>query len=325
MSELAASSTDLPKRGLFVVLAALSLTPFANAPAALVAGLAFALVVGNPLAALAKKWTTPLLQLSVIALGASMDLRVVARAGVQGLGYTVAGIAFALGLGALLARLLRTDRTTALLVSVGTAICGGSAIAAVAPVVRAKSHQTSVALGVVFLLNAAALFVFPRVGHAVGLSPEAFGLWSALAIHDTSSVVGAALAFGPEALGVATTVKLARALWIVPLTILAARFFVEKEEGAADVKPKRPWFIAGFLAAAALATWVPALHAPGLALAGAAKHALVLTLFLIGSTISRDALRQVGVRPLALGVVLWVVVAAVSLGAIAGGWVGVRV
>ncbi len=307
------------RQALFVVLALASLTPWASAPLALLAGIAFALVLGNPFPAQAKRWATWMLQLSVVGLGAGMNLAVVARVGLSGVGQTLVGLTVTLLLSLLLARLLRTERTTSLLIGVGTAICGGSAIAAVGPAVGAKSHQLSVSLAVVFLLNAAALLVFPRIGHAVGLAPDAFGLWSALAIHDTSSVVGASLQFGPQSLEVGTTVKLARALWIIPLAFLLARVWRRDDDKAGAVAGKKPWFILGFVGVAALVTWVPALKEPGQWAAQGARHVLVTTLFLIGAGVSRDALRQVGVRPLVLGVVLWAVVASATLGAILAG------
>ncbi len=309
------------KRALFVILALAALTPSGSAPVALVTGIVFALTLGNPFSGETKRFTAPLLQLAVMGLGAGMNLRVIARVGAVGIGYTALGIVLTLALGTLLARALRADSDTALLISVGTAICGGSAIAAVAPVIRARSHQTSVALAVVFLLNAVALIVFPIVGHALGLGAPAFGLWSALAIHDTSSVVGAASQFGPDALEVATTVKLARALWIVPVTLVIARHRAARTGGGTHAALKRPWFILGFVLMAGLITWQPALHEIGQAIAECARHLLVLTLFLIGSAISRDALRSVGARPLVHGVALWIAVATVSLGSILAGWI----
>lgn len=309
------------KQAVFLALAAVALTPLASAPLALGAGVALALLVGNPFTVAAGRWTTPLLQVAVVGLGAATDLRTVARVGLHGLGYTTAGIALTLGLSAVLTRLFGTDRTTSRLVGIGTAICGGSAIAALSPVLRAKSHQTSVALAVVFVLNAVALVAFPAVGRALGLSQEAFGMWSALAIHDTSSVVGAALQFGPRALEVATTMKLARALWILPVALVAGRL-VAGTQGTSPAPPaRRPWFILAFVAVAALVTWVPALASAGQLAATGARHVLVLALFLVGSTISREALVGVGVKPLVQGVVLWLAVASASLAAIVAGWV----
>ncbi|HJV38834.1 MAG TPA: putative sulfate exporter family transporter [Geothrix sp.] len=304
--------------------ALLALAPFTPAAAALVGGAALALTLGNPEASLTRRWTHRLLPLAVIGLGADMNLRAVAKAGLHGLGYTALSLALVLALGLWLARTLKVDSETGLLISVGTAICGGSAIAAVAPVIRARDHGISVALATVFLLNAAALVIFPPLGHATGLGQDAFGLWSALAIHDTSSVVGAGLAYGPRALEVATTVKLARALWIVPLTFGIGWVMARREPASADAPPvKKPWFIAGFLAMAALVTFVPALQVPGHLVAAAARRVLVLTLFLIGAGLSREALRSVGLRPFLQGLVLWLIVGSLGLGAVKLGWLTV--
>jgi uncharacterized integral membrane protein (TIGR00698 family) len=305
----------MPKKALFLLLAALSLVPLVTAPVALVAGLLFGLTLGNPFPAQAKTAQTWLLQLSVVGLGAAMNLATVLKAGASGAVETAVGLSVTLGLTFLLTRLFKTEPTTSLLIGVGTAICGGSAIAAAAPAIGAKSHQTSVALAVVFLLNAVALFVFPPLGHALSLSQAQFGHWAALAIHDTSSVVGAALQYGEEALALATTVKLARALWIIPLTLVLARFWTreKREAGAPAAKAKRPWFILGFVAVAALVTWVPGLQDAGKVVALVARQVLVLTLFLVGAGVSRESLRQTGLRPVMLGVVLWVLVGTGSL------------
>ena len=302
---------------LLVLGGLLALAPFTPAAAAQVGGALLALTLGNPLQGRTRAWSQRLLPLSVVGLGADMNLRMVAKAGLHGLGYTALSLVIVLALGWWLARLLKVERDAGLLISVGTAICGGSAIAAVAPVLRAKEHEITVALATVFLLNAAALVLFPTIGHAFGLSQEAFGLWSALAIHDTSSVVGAGLAYGPRALEVATTVKLARALWIVPLTLAIGWLVARRGETAPDAPPlKKPWFIGGFLVMAALVTFVPALQGPGHLVAIAARRMLVLTLFLIGAGLSREALRRVGLRPLLQGLLLWLIVAALGLGAV---------
>nr|WP_253908789.1 putative sulfate exporter family transporter [Corallococcus exiguus] len=298
---------------------ALCLLPSVSTGVALLAGLCVALTVGNPFAGKTRALTPRLLSLAVVGLGAGMDLRTVLAAGREGLGYTVVGIAVCLTLGVGLARLLGVPRVTGLLISVGTAICGGSAIAAVVPVLRPQEHETSVALGTVFLLNAVALFVFPVVGHAVGLTPHQFGLWCAMAIHDTSSVVGAALRYGPEALAVATPVKLARALWILPLTVgLAA--WRRREGHEVTGRVRRPWFIAGFLGAAAVVTVFPGLAPVGQGVAAVARQLLVVTLFLLGAGLTRETLRAVGLRPLAQAVALWLIMAGLCLGALRLGW-----
>ncbi len=297
--------------------AALALAPFTPAAAALAGGALLALTLGNPLVARTRAWSQQLLPLAVVGLGADMNLRAVARAGLHGLGITALSLVLVLALGWWLARLLKVERDVGLLISVGTAICGGSAIAAVAPVLRAREQEVSVALATVFLLNAAALVIFPPLGHLTHLSQDAFGLWAALAIHDTSSVVGAGLAFGPRALEVATTVKLARALWIVPLTLVIGWWVGRGSAAAPDAPPvKKPWFIAGFLLVAALVTFVPALQAPGHLVASTARRILVLTLFLIGAGLSREALRTVGFRPFLQGLLLWVGVGIIGLGAV---------
>jgi len=301
----------------FIALALVSLTPWVKAPVALVAGVAFGLLWGTPFTSKLKVAQTALLQASVVGLGAAMNLERVLRVGAAGFAHTALSIAAVFAVGALLSKLLRTERTTSLLVIVGTAICGGSAIAAVAPAVGAKPQQTSVALAVVFLLNALALVLFPAVGHGLSLDPRSFGLWSALAIHDTSSVVGASLQFAPEALSIATTVKLARALWIIPMTLVLSR--VWRSNDSASSAPKRPWFIAGFVAMAAIVPWIPALRPAGQWVAAASRQVLVLTLFLIGAGVSREALRTVGAKPIALGALLWIAVATLSLAAIRAG------
>lgn len=306
---------------LILICAAICLTPYVSSALALLMGAAIALSFGNPYVSKTKALTPRLLSLSVIGLGAGMDLGVVARVGLQGVGYTVAGISLTLLLGTLLGRALNTGRNTSILLTVGTAICGGSAIAAVAPTIRAKDHEVTVALGTVFLLNAIGLLIFPPMGHALALSERQFGLWSALAIHDTSSVVGAAIQYGAKALETGTTVKLARALWIVPLTLAASRMFKSEDSGESHAKPKRPWFILGFLAAAALVTWVPALKPAGHVVEMVAKRCLVLTLFLIGSNLSTSTLKAVGVKALAQAVALWIIVASTTLFAIRSGWI----
>ncbi len=280
----------------------------------------FGLLFGNPLQDLTKKWTAPLLQISVVGLGAGMNLITVGQVGLQGIGFTITGIALTMVLGIFLGRLFKTEASTSILVTSGTAICGGSAIAAVSSAIRAGAAETSVALAVVFLLNAVALFVFPWAGHLIGLDERQFGLWSALAIHDTSSVVGAGLLYGPHALEVATTVKLARALWIVPLTFLISTVWNRGNLGT-KVSAKKPWFILGFVLIAALVTWIPELQQAGGWVATAAKRSLVLTLFLIGSGLTQSTLKRVGKKPFLQGILLWILVATASLEAILLGWV----
>lgn len=300
----------------------LSLTPWISSAEALILGLALALIVGNPYRHFLQKVTHNLLAFSVVGLGAGMNLLVVGQVGLEGIGYTIIGIFLTLTLGYFIGRMLKIHRDTSLLISVGTAICGGSAIAAVAPAIKAKNQEVSVALGTVFLLNAVALVIFPPLGHYFSLSQTQFGLWSALAIHDTSSVVGAALQYGPKALQIATTVKLARALWIVPVTFGVG--FLRAREGQAEGgagKAKKPWFILGFVIAAALVTWVPSLQPAGHVVEMLAKHGLVLTLFLIGSNLTKDTIKSVGFRPFVQGFCLWILMATGSLGALLLGWI----
>ncbi len=276
---------------------------------ALAAGLGVALLHRGPAVPDLKRWTTRVLQVGVVLLGAGMDLERVLRVGADGARVTLASLLLTLALAWLIGRLLRVDRDTSLLVGVGTAICGGSAIAAVASALEPPAERTSVALAIVFVLNAVALLLFPPLGAALGLTQPQLGLWAALAIHDTSSVVGAAMSMGPEALEVATTTKLARALWIVPLTL--AIVLVRRTGRLRDVK--WPWFIAGFVGLAALFTWVPSLAPVGPTVRLVGQRALVLALYLVGLGLSKDALTKVGLRPLIQGVVLWACVVAGSL------------
>ncbi len=305
--------------GAIVAGAVIACLPWVPAAAALAGGVVLSFTLGNPHVVRTSAYARKLLPLSLVGLGAGMDLGVVTRTGARGIGYTVATIGACVALGALLGRALRVERRTGTLVTIGTAICGGSAIAAAAPVLGADGQEMSVALGTVFVLNSVALLVFPPIGHLVGLQPGAFGLWAALAIHDTSSVVGAALQYGAQALAVGTTVKLARALWIVPVTLALAVLERRRREDARGATARPPWFIVGFVLAAALTTYLPVLRPAGEVVAALARRALVLTLFLIGVGLSRETLRTVGVRPLLLGVALWIVMGAGTLAAIHAG------
>ena len=298
-------------RVIFLLAVAACLSSFISAPVALLLGLILAQFTGNPYAAFIQRFkvTPRLLQYSVVGLGFGMSAHSAVQAGKQGVFFTIVTITGTLFLGALLGLLLRIDKKTSHLISSGTAICGGSAIAAIAPVIRADEKQISVSLGIVFILNSLALFVFPIIGHQLHLSQAQFGLWSAIAIHDTSSVVGAATAFGgAETISYATTVKLARALWIIPLALVTALFFRQGKQ-----KIKIPYFIAFFILAMLLNTYVPAVNAYSYILVAIARAGLVLTLFLIGASLSLNTIRSVGIRPLLLGVILWVVIAAGSL------------
>lgn len=296
----------------FAVLAAATLLPGTTPPVGLGAGVAFALLLGNPWPAQAFTVSRHLLKTCVVGLGFGLSLDAVWTAGAQGVGYTVAGIVVTLGLGIALGKLLGVAADCSLLVTAGTSICGASAIAAVGPAIGARPEAMTVSLTTVFLLNAVALYLFPVVGRALDLGQAQFGVWAAISIHDTSSVVGAASAYGPQALELATVLKLARAVWIVPIALVAgawARRAGRAARGGVDV----PWFIGLFLLAAAVRSALPG-QAPALdALAGGARQLLVLTLFLVGSGMSRDMLRAVGGRPLAQGLLLWLATGSASL------------
>jgi uncharacterized integral membrane protein (TIGR00698 family) len=285
-------------------------------PLALALGLGFGLGFSNPYAKQTRSLSKTLLQASVVGLGFGMNLRDVLRAGSSGFLYTLVGITVTLMAGVALGRLLKVERTPALLISVGTAICGGSAIAAVGPVVGADEEEMSISLGTVFILNSIALLIFPFIGHSFSLNEEQFGLWAALAIHDTSSVVGATAKYGAAALAVGATVKLARALWIAPLAVGTA--LVNRREA----RIQWPWFILFFCVASIIRTWVPAGKETFDTLTEIARLGLTVTLFLIGCGISKKTLRTVGARPLAQGVILWVIVGALSLALIRAGVIG---
>jgi uncharacterized integral membrane protein (TIGR00698 family) len=299
----------------FFILALFCLSPYGSSAIALLAGILLASTLGNPFTDFTKKHTSTLLQISVVGLGAGMNLKVVGVVGVQGIGYTVTGIAFTAMVGFLLTRLLKTPDTLSTLITIGTGICGGSAIAATGPILKADNEDMSISLGVVFILNALALFIFPPIGHAFSLDQHQFGLWSALAIHDTSSVVGAAMQYGKEALELATTVKLARALWIIPVSLLLAFFMKSKS------KIKMPWFIFGFILVAALVTWIPELSSIGHSISDFSKKLLVLTLFFIGLNLNINSIKKVGLKPLLLGIFLWIIVGSSTLLAIKLNWI----
>ncbi len=294
--------------GICVAAAVLCLWGIMSPPVALACGIVMALTVGAPLPERTPKVTKYLLQACVVGLGFGMNLGEVWVAGRTGFGFTVVTLVGTLSLGWLLGKAFRVGSQTSCLVSSGTAICGGSAIAAVGAVINADRKSMSVALGTVFILNAIALFVFPPIGRLLHLSQHQFGLWSAIAIHDTSSVVGAAARYGDEALRLATTVKLTRALWIVPLAL--GFVLVTHRKGA---KISIPWFILFFVIAAAVRSVFPQGEAGYGLIKHVAKNGLALTLFLIGTGLSREAIRTVGVRAMLQGVTLWVIVSMSSL------------
>ncbi len=262
-------------------------------------------------------------------LGFGMNLGQVFAAGRAGLLYSAVGISLTLGLGMLLGKLFRVDRIGSTLIAAGTAICGGSAIAALGPVLEAGEEAMAVSLGSVFVLNSVGLFLFPALGHHFCLSQPQFGVWAALAIHDTSSVVGAADRYGPAALAIAVPIKLVRALWIVPVCLLFATLLRSRSGKAAQAKMPKPWFLLWFLLAASVASSLPTAlpqcaatsHSAFATLVTLGKSGLAVTLFLIGSSLNRQALRRVGVRPLLQAVLLWIVSASASLFAIQRGWI----
>ena len=293
---------------LFLALAVLSFSPLVSPPIALLFGILFVNIFGKVLET--DTFVKKLLQYSIIGLGFGINLNTAIEAGSQGFLFTVSTIALVMIFGLLLAKILKIDKTIAQLISAGTAICGGSAIAAVAPILKANSKQTSVALGIVFVLNAVALFIFPEIGHFFNLSQNQFGIWSAIAIHDTSSVVGAASKYGNEALQIATTVKLARALWIIPLAFLISIF--TKSEG----KIKIPYFIGFFVLAILAGTYLPFLQNFNTVISEISRDTLKVALFLIGAGLSLQNLKNIGIKPLLLGIILWIFISSISLYAV---------
>lgn len=306
-------------RTLFFIGLIVSACGLIGPPLALAAGLAFGLMTVHEFHAETRHLTRFLLQAAVVCLGFGMNLEEVLHAGKSGFVYTAISITLVLSLGILLGVLLKVGKTQSLLISVGTAICGGSAIAAMGPVLVANEEEMGVSLGTIFVLNSVALLLFPLIGHLMHLSQTQFGLWAALAIHDTSSVVGAGAKYGPIALAVGTTVKLTRALWIVPLAIATA--MIKKNK----TNIQMPWFILYFCIAAALATYLPRYMPHSVPLLAAldklGRSALTTVLFLIGTGITRNTVREVGVRPMVQGITLWVIVASLSLWAIHVRWI----
>lgn len=293
---------------IFGVLILLCLSGSISPPIALVLGLVVANLSGHPFIEINHKAINILLQLSVIGLGFGMNVNSAISAGKEGFIFTVASIFCTLILGLFIGKWLKIDKKTSHLISCGTAICGGSAIAAIAPVIKSDEKQTSVALGVIFILNSIALFLFPAIGNWLHLSQQDFGLWCAIAIHDTSSVVGAANKYGPEALQIATTVKLARALWIIPVALITAMIFKNKSS-----KIKIPYFIGLFILAMLLNTYIPQTAVIAPSLVSIAKIGLTLTLFLIGAGLNFNVLKSVGLKPLFQGILLWAFIATAAL------------
>ena len=302
------------RKAVFIIAMLLCLSPAMSPPMALLLGLVLSVTIGDPFANFNHKATGWLLKASVVGLGFGMNLQEAITSGKEGFIFTVFSIVITLSAGWFFAKRMKVDGISAFLISSGTAICGGSAIAAVSPIVQADRKQMTVALGTIFILNSVALLVFPLLGHLLGMSQHQFGMWAAIAIHDTSSVVGAGAAYGQEALQVATTVKLQRALWIIPLSLGTA--LVMRSGG----KVKMPWFIGLFILAMIFSSYFPQYTQIYGWLAVAAKRGLTLTLFLIGASLTLATMRAVGVKPMVLGILLWILISVMSLVAIL--WVG---
>ena len=296
---------------IFLLAVVFCLSPLISPPIALLMGLVIAQFIGHPYLHLNHKATHILLQVSVVGLGFGMNVTSALKAGKEGIIFTIVSIIGTLSIGYFIGKFLKIEKKTSFLIAAGTAICGGSAIAAISPVIKAEEKQISVALGTIFILNSIALFLFPIIGHALNLSQTQFGLWCAIAIHDTSSVVGAASKYGAHALEVATTVKLARALWIIPVAFLSTLVF--KNKGG---KIKIPYFIGLFVLAMIVNTYVPLVQTYSHYLTSFAKAGLTLTLFLIGCGLSRKVLQAVGFRPLIQGVILWILISSAALWAV---------
>ena len=293
---------------LFIILAALCFFPVVSPPIALFLGIIFVNIFGQVFNA--DKIIKIVLQVSIVGLGFGINLKQALQAGSEGFLFTVFSITLIVVLGIVLGYIFRIDKIITQLISFGTAICGGSAIAAIAPILKADGKQTSVSLGIIFLLNALALFIFPEIGQYFHLSQNQFGIWSAIAIHDTSSVVGAASKYGHEALQTATTVKLARALWIIPISFVLS--FLNKSGG----KIKIPYFIGFFVLAILVNSYFPAIKEVTDYVVDFSKSSLKVALFLIGIGLSFQNLKNIGIKPLLLGIILWVVISVISLFAV---------
>ena len=296
---------------IFLLAVVFCLSPLVSPPIALLMGLIIAQFIGHPYLHLNHKATHILLQVSVVGLGFGMNVTSALKAGKEGILFTIVSIIGTLVIGFFMGKFLKIEKKTSYLISAGTAICGGSAIAAISPVIKAEEKQISVALGTIFILNSAALFLFPFIGHQLNLSQSQFGMWCAIAIHDTSSVVGAASKYGPQALEIGTTVKLARALWIIPVAFLSTFIFKSK-----DSKIKIPYFIGLFVLAMIANTYIPFVQQYNHYLTNIAKAGLTLTLFLIGCGLNRKTISSVGFKPLIQGVILWVIIATAALWAV---------
>ena len=286
------------------------LAAWVTPPVVLFIGLVFALLCGQAYPTFNQNVSKKLLQYSIIGLGFGMNLQASLASGREGMLFTIISVVGTLLIGMFIGcKVLKLNRNTSYLISSGTAICGGSAIAAVGPIIKAKDTDMSMALATVFILNAIGLFLFPILGHWLGLSQQEFGTWAAIAIHDTSSVVGAGAAYGEEALQVATTIKLTRALWIIPLALVTSVIF--RSEGK---KISVPWFILFFIVAMLINTYLLADYPEtGKFIAGIARKGLIITMFFIGASLSVDVIKSVGIRPLLQGILLWIIISAASL------------
>ncbi len=294
--------------GLFIFIIAAAFLGYISSPFALILGFLLTLLLGNPFPEQTKKATQLLLKLSVIGLGFGMSLSETIQTSKEGFTLTALSIFLTIGLGLGLIKLFKIDKKLGFLITSGTAICGGSAIAAISPIIKAHHKTISIAIGVVFFLNSIALFVFPSLGHLFQLSQEQFGLWCAVAIHDTSSVVGAALEYGDEALQIATTVKLARTLWIIPLSFFAMLLFKSSNQ-----KIKIPYFIIGFIIAMLLNSYQVVPENFSINIVNLSKKLLVVTLFLVGLNLTLKDLKENGIKPIGFATVLWVFISIFSL------------
>jgi len=297
----------------FVLLISSCIFPFIEPPLALFLGFVISFFFGHPYLKYNLVISKYLLQFSVVGLGFGMNLNEAIRVGKEGLLFTVISIFFTLVIGLFLGKLLKINKSTSTLISGGTAICGGSAIAAIAPIIKAKDEDISVAMACIFILNAIALFIFPFVGHLLDMSQNQFGLWAAIAIHDTSSVVGAAHKYGHEALNIATTVKLERTLWIIPISILFSAFNKNSAK-----KIKIPYFIFGFIGAIFLVYYFPYIKPFDEFMVFISKKMLNVTLFLVSSGLSITSIKKVGIKPLLQGALLWIFISIGSLLVILG-------
>lgn len=296
------------RKVIFITLAIFCLTPWVSSPIALACGFVLVVLIGNPFEKHLHQYIHLLLQISIVGLGFGLKLDEALQAGKSGFLLTVMSIITVMVLGYVLGRVFKLEKKLSYLISAGTAICGGSAIAAVSPIIKPDTKEISLGLAIVFTLNSIALFIYPAIGHLLHLSQEQFGLWCAVGIHDTSSVVGAAGKYGYEALKTATTVKLARALWIIPVSVITMFIFKNKES-----KIKIPWFIGWFVLAILLNTYFPVFDRFSSTVTSLAKSGLNLTLFFIGSTLSVQTLKTIGIKPLAMAVILWIVISVGSL------------